>query len=66
MSTWLITSFGLPVALTTGRLTTLASSLPRHPAGVAVVAVVLSAVTASCIAVVQWRRRRTSQRGSTS
>jgi hypothetical protein len=66
MSTWLITSFGLPVALTTGRLTALTEALPRHPAGVLVMAVVLSVVTASAIAVAQWRRRRGSQRGSTS
>jgi hypothetical protein len=66
MSTWLITSFGLPVALTTGRLATLTWGLPGHPTGALVVAVALSAVTTGCIVVAHWRRRRASQRGSTS
>jgi hypothetical protein len=66
VSTWLITSFGLPVALTTGRLTALTESLPRHPADVLVGAVVLALVMTGSIVVAQWRRRRVSRRGSTS
>jgi hypothetical protein len=68
MSTWLITSFGLPVVLTTGRLTALTGALPRHPADVlaVAVAVVLSAVTTSCIGMAHRRHRRASRRGSTS
>jgi hypothetical protein len=67
MTSWLITSFGLPVATTTGRLIVMTSTtLSRHP---------LSAVTAvagSAVGAAGWgtlahlRHRRALRRGSVS
>jgi hypothetical protein len=54
MSTWLITSFGLPVALTAGRLT--AVSLSGWPPQL--VAVASSLAVATTIALLVGRRRR--------
>jgi hypothetical protein len=59
MSTWLITSFGLPVVLTVGRLSALTlSGWPRHlvAAGVGTLA---AAMTTSLL-VARRRRRRAS------
>ncbi len=68
MSSWLIPSLGLPVAMTTGRLVvlTLTGAL-RHPIG-AVTAATASVVMllTGCAAAVGLRRRRTSRRGSIS
>jgi hypothetical protein len=67
MSSWLITSLGLPVATTTGRLVvmTLTGAL-RHPIGVVSLAAGSAVVLTGCGAPVVLRRRRASRRGSIS
>jgi hypothetical protein len=67
MSSWLITSLGLPVATTTGRLVvmTLTGAL-RHPIGVVSLSAGLALVVIACGVPVFLRRRRASRRGSIS
>jgi len=65
MSSWLITSFGLPVVLTTGRLAApVLGGLPRHPLGLATLAATLSIMAVGLTLV--RRRRRVSGGGSNS
>ena len=71
MSSWLIPSMGLPVAMTTGRLLVLTlTGVPRHPIGAVAAAtgsaVLLLLLTVGCAALVGLRRRRASRRGSIS
>ena len=71
MSSWLIPSMGLPVAMTTGRLLVLTlTGVPRHPIGAVAAAtgsaVMLLLLTVGCAALVGRRRRRASRRGSIS
>ena len=71
MSSWLIPSLGLPVAMTTGRLIVRTlTGVSRHPirgvTGVTGSAVMLLLVTLGCAALVGLRRRRASRRGSVS
>jgi len=68
VSSWLIPSMGLPVVTTTGRLVVLAlTGASRHPLG-AVTAATGSAMMmiAGCAALVSFRRRRVTRRGSIS
>jgi hypothetical protein len=68
VSSWLIPSLGLPVAMTTGRLVVLTLiGASRHPIG-AVTAATGSVVLLmmGCAAVVGRRRRRASRRASIS
>jgi hypothetical protein len=63
----LISSFGLPVALTTGRLVVwIALYLTRHPIGLVAVATVPTMMLASGLALAGWRRRLASRRASPS
>jgi hypothetical protein len=71
VSSWLIPSMGLPVAMTTGRLLVLTlTGVPRHPIGAVAAAtgsaVLLLLLTVGCAALVGLRRRRASRRGSIS
>jgi hypothetical protein len=71
VSSWLIPSLGLPVAMTTGRLIVRTlTGVSRHPiggaTGVTGSAVMLLLVTLGCAALVGLRRRRASRRGSVS
>jgi hypothetical protein len=67
MSTWLITSFGLPVALTTGRLAApVLGGLPRHPLSLAALAVTLSVLVTGLTLTLVRRRRRVSGGESSS
>jgi hypothetical protein len=64
---WLITSFGLPVATTTGRLiVVLSSNLSRHPFSAVTVVVGLSMVAAGWRILLHLRHRRALRRGSIS
>ncbi len=67
MAPRLLSSFGLPVALTTGRLVVwIAVDLTRHPIGL-VAAVALPATTLmGCLVLAGRRRRLVSRRGSRS
>jgi hypothetical protein len=68
VSSWLIPSWGLPVAMTTGRLVVQTfTGASGHPIA-AVTAVAMSALMLmiGCAALVSRRRRRASQRGSIS
>jgi hypothetical protein len=58
MSTWLITSFGLPVALTAGRLT--AATLSGLPPHLVAVAITLGGAMTTSLLVARRRRRRAS------
>jgi hypothetical protein len=67
VTSWLITSFGLPVATTAGRLIVVASTgLSRNPLG-AVTATAVSLVgAASGLMLAHRRRQRALRRGSIS
>jgi hypothetical protein len=67
MSSWLITSFGLPVATTTGRLLdrTL-SGLPGHLIVMAMIVVGLTTAVMGGRAALHLLHRRGSRRGSNS
>ena len=71
MLSWPVLSFGLPVVMTTGRLVVLTlTGAARHPIGVVTAAtgsaVMLLLLTVGCAALVGFRRRRASRRGSLS
>ena len=71
MSSWLIPSLGLPVAMTTGWLVVLMlTGVSGHAIGAATAAtgsaVMLLLLTVGCAALVGLRRRRASRRGSAS
>jgi Ca2+/Na+ antiporter len=71
VSSWLIPSLGLPVAMTTGRLVVLMlTGVSGHAIGAATAAtgaaVMLLLLTVGCAALVGLRRRRASRRGSAS
>jgi hypothetical protein len=71
VTSWLIPSIGLPVAMTTGRLVVLTlTGVSRHPIGAVAAAtgsaVMLLLLTVGCAALVGRRRRRASRRGSIS
>jgi hypothetical protein len=64
MSTWLITSFGLPVALTAGRLT--ARTLSGLTPDLVTVASTLAGAMTALLLVARHRRRRASPGASNS
>jgi MYXO-CTERM domain-containing protein len=65
VSSWLIPSFGLPVAMTTGRLVVLTfSEASGHPITAVIGSAFLPMVAYGALAA--RRRRRASQRGSIS
>jgi hypothetical protein len=73
VSSWLIPSLGLPVAMTTGRLVVLTlTGVSRHAIGAATAAsgsaglLFLLLLTVGRAALVGLRRRRASRRGSVS
>jgi len=67
VSSWLITSLGLPVATTTGRLLDrILSDARGHVTGMAMMVVGLTTVVTGGRATVHLLRRRGSPRGSNS
>jgi hypothetical protein len=62
----LISSFGLPVALTTGRLVITAIDLARHPIGPVLATILATALLTGGLAWAGVRRRFASRRGSPS
>jgi uncharacterized membrane protein len=64
---WPITSFGLPVAMTTGRLLIgISTGVSHHAIRLAAVVTGLSMLLIICLTTAHLRRRRASRHGSNS